>query len=158
MAEPFLQRNMHPSVIVRAYHRAMEVALDTCDRMAIEVDTSNQAQMRGIIRSCLGTKMVSRFGDLMCDLAMRAVTTVAITRSDGVKEIDTKRYARVEKVRVVLLWLSVELWRLVSGRRGGFFFVCHSHSHTHAHSHAHTHTHTHTHTHNSASCVLCVVS
>lgn len=98
IAEPFLQRNMHPSVIVRAYHRAMEIALDICERMSVEVDTSNETEMRGIIRSCLGTKMVSRFGDLMCDLALRAVTTVAITRGDGGKEIDIKRYARVEKL------------------------------------------------------------
>ena len=98
VAEPFLARNMHPTVIVRAYHRAMEIALDICDRMSIEVDTNNPTEMRGIIRSCLGTKMVSRYGDLMCDLALQAVTTVAIDRADGKKEIDIKRYARVEKL------------------------------------------------------------
>lgn len=97
-AEPFLERNMHPSVMVRAYHRAMEVALATCERLAVPIDTDNEDEMRGIIRSCLGTKMVSRFGDLMCDLALKAVTTVAVTTATGGKEIDTKRYARVEKL------------------------------------------------------------
>lgn len=109
-AEPFLLRQMHPTVIVRAFHRAMEAALAICDEMAVDVDTDNPAEMRAIIRSCLGTKMVSRYGDLMCDLAMQAVSTVSVTRADGTKDINLKHFARVEKVRgafCVCVWAAV---------------------------------------------------
>lgn len=111
-AEPFLLRQMHPTVIVRAFHRAMEAALAICDEMAVDVDTDNPAEMRAIIRSCLGTKMVSRYGDLMCDLAMQAVSTVSVTRADGTKDINLKHFARVEKVRRNLcvcgpLWVTL---------------------------------------------------
>ncbi len=41
--------------------------------------------------------MVARWSDLMCQLALQAVRTVA--REDaGMKSVDIKRYARVEKV------------------------------------------------------------
>jgi T-complex protein 1 subunit gamma len=97
VAEPFLARNMHPTVLVNAYQMALEEALRVCESLAVEIDTSNKEEMRSLIRSCIGTKFVSRYGDLMCDLALEAVTKVAVDE-DGRKEIDIKRYARVEKL------------------------------------------------------------
>jgi len=38
-------------------------------------------------------------GDLACNIALDAVSTVAIDRGDNRKEIDIKNYAKVEKVR-----------------------------------------------------------
>jgi len=45
----------------------------------------------------LGTKFVSRFGDMVCDMAFDAVAKIA-TEEGKRKEIDIKRYARVEKI------------------------------------------------------------
>ena len=38
-----------------------------------------------------------RYGDLICDMALEAVLKVTVT-TGGIKEIDIKRYAKVEKV------------------------------------------------------------
>jgi T-complex protein 1 subunit gamma len=59
--------------------------------------------MLQLIKSSIGTKFVSQWSDLMCALAYKAVTCVTMdveTGSDGQlrREIDTKRYARIEKV------------------------------------------------------------
>ncbi len=55
--------------------------------------------MYGLINSSIGTKFVSRWSRLMCDLALKAVRTVAWDiGSGGRPEVDIKRYARVEKV------------------------------------------------------------
>jgi T-complex protein 1 subunit gamma len=54
--------------------------------------------MLNIVNSCIGTKYTSRFGPLMAELALDAVNCVAVTRPDGSKEIDLKKYAKVEKV------------------------------------------------------------
>jgi hypothetical protein len=54
--------------------------------------------MLDIVRSCIGTKFVSRFGDMVCELALDAVGCVATTLDGGRQEIDIKRYARVEKI------------------------------------------------------------
>ena len=99
VAEPFLVRNMHPTVIVRAYARALEVALETAEKMATRVELSDGAQMRALIRSCIATKFSARYGDLISDLALEAVRCVTVEEgAGGAKEIDTKRYARVEKI------------------------------------------------------------
>jgi len=50
-----------------------------------------------IIKSCLGTKFISKWMDLACEIALDATTTVAM-EENGRKEIDIKRYAKVEKI------------------------------------------------------------
>jgi len=53
--------------------------------------------MLALIKTSIGTKFVARWSDLMCKLALQAVRTVAQDQ-DGMKTVDIKRYARVEKV------------------------------------------------------------
>ncbi|CAI5522048.1 unnamed protein product [Closterium sp. Naga37s-1] len=85
-----------------------------------------EKQMLSILQSCIGTKFTSRFDSLMAELAVDAVTTVAVEGnchlppasflqpclalpnslcgdnngggSGGRKDIDIKQYAKVEKV------------------------------------------------------------
>ena len=57
----------------------------------------NDEEMYRIINSSIGTKFVSRWSKLMCGLALKAVRTVS-TDMGGKKEVDIKRYARIEKI------------------------------------------------------------
>jgi len=98
VAVPFLEREIHPTVIIAAFNRALEDALKVMDQIATKVNVNDRKEMLEVVRSSLGTKLVSRWSDLMCNLALDAVMTVA-TEAEGVKEVDIKRYARVEKVR-----------------------------------------------------------
>lgn len=54
--------------------------------------------MHQLISSSIGTKFVSRWSELMCSLALKAVRTVTFEVGNGKREVDIKRYARVEKV------------------------------------------------------------
>lgn len=65
VAEPFLERNLHPTVIIRGYNKALEDALSIVDELAFPIDTTDREQMLKIIASCIGTKFTSRFGTLM---------------------------------------------------------------------------------------------
>ena len=71
-AEPFLERNLHPTVIIRGYVRALEDAVKIVDELAFPIDINDRGQMLKIIASCIGTKFTSRFGSLM---PVRAVLT-----------------------------------------------------------------------------------
>jgi len=97
-AEPFLKRNVHPRLIVDAYYKVMEDALDVLKKKAIGLDLTNRKQILDLVRSTLGTKFVSRFGDIICNLAIDAVLKVMVVTESKKKEIDTKRYVRVEKI------------------------------------------------------------
>ena len=60
---------------------------------------NNEAQMVDVIQSCIGTKFLGQYGTLACTMALKAVRTVAVTE-DGRQEIDVKKWARIEKVRL----------------------------------------------------------
>ncbi|KAJ3279431.1 T-complex protein 1 subunit gamma, partial [Borealophlyctis nickersoniae] len=96
-AYPFLERNIHPITIISAFKHALEDALTFMNEAAVSVDITDRNEMLRLIKSSIGTKMVSQWSELMCGMAFDAVKTVSI-EVNGKKEVDIKRYARVEKV------------------------------------------------------------
>ena len=119
LAEPFLRNNLHPTVIVQGYNRALQEALDVLERQALVVDVNDRALMTKLVQSSIGTKFSSRWNDKMVEMALQAVLTVArpsgnaLTLADGGDakakhsaanpynhrmEVDIKRYAKVEKI------------------------------------------------------------
>ncbi|OQO10117.1 T-complex protein 1 subunit gamma [Cryoendolithus antarcticus] len=95
---PQLDRHIHPVVIIQAFKRALSDALKIIEEVSVPVDINNTDQMRQLIGSSIGTKFTSRWSELMCDLALTAVRTVSFDMGGGKKEVDIKRYARVEKI------------------------------------------------------------
>uniref|UniRef100_A0A1B6DCI8 T-complex protein 1 subunit gamma n=1 Tax=Clastoptera arizonana TaxID=38151 RepID=A0A1B6DCI8_9HEMI len=97
-AEPFLEQNMHPTVIIKAYRQALEDMVSILqDQVSISLDCTNRKHLLDVIRSCVGTKFIGRWSDLACNIALEAVETVCL-EENGRREIDIKRYARVEKI------------------------------------------------------------
>ncbi|RMZ85773.1 hypothetical protein DV737_g490, partial [Chaetothyriales sp. CBS 132003] len=116
-ALPQLERNIHPVVIIQAFKKALADALAIVQEISMPVDTSNDKVMVSLIKDCIGTKTISRYSDLMCSLALKAVRVVSqdmtnvsnaqVVSNGAVKpaptsakphEIDIKRYARIEKI------------------------------------------------------------
>lgn len=95
---PQLDRNIHPVVIISAFKRALADALKIIEEISLPVDVDDEKAMYSLIQSSIGTKFVSRWSELMCSLALRAVKTVSHDAGGGKKEVDIKRYARVEKI------------------------------------------------------------
>lgn len=97
-ALPQLERNIHPVVVIQAFKKALADALEIINEVAVDVDVNDDDQMYKIISSSIGTKFVSRWSKLMCSLALKAVRTVSLDIGSGKKEVDIKRYARIEKI------------------------------------------------------------
>lgn len=97
-ALPQLERNIHPVVIIKAFKSALADALAIIDEIAVEVDINDDKAMYELISASIGTKFVSRWSELMCSLALKAVRTVSVEIGNGKKEVDIKRYARIEKI------------------------------------------------------------
>lgn len=97
VSEPFLQKDIHPTVIVNAYYRALEYALKIAEEIATPIDLESDADISNIIRCCLGTKFSSKWDNLISDLALNAVKTVHNKKSH-VFDCDIKKFAKVEKI------------------------------------------------------------
>jgi T-complex protein 1 subunit gamma len=121
-AEPFLRNNVHPTVIVQAYSKALQVAMNIMERAAIDVSVEKDTElMKQLVESSLSTKFSSRWNEKMVEMALAAVTIVAqkkptietvptkendspntLFQQKGFQlaeaEVDLKRYAKVEKI------------------------------------------------------------
>lgn len=109
LAEPCINDNLHPTVIVQGYNKALQCALDICAELALDVDVQDREQMLKLVQSSIGTKFSSRWNDKMVEMALQAVLTVAREKGSSASnsssnpynhkmEVDIKRYAKVEKI------------------------------------------------------------
>ena len=96
-AQMFIEKDIHPTVIVSAYFQALEKALKIVDEIATEVKVDDNKELENIVKTSVATKFITEWGDLVCKMAIEAVRRVTTTKN-GRLEIDTKRYAKVEKI------------------------------------------------------------
>eukprot|EP00931_Biecheleriopsis_adriatica_P065861 TRINITY_DN4031_c0_g2_i1.p1 TRINITY_DN4031_c0_g2~~TRINITY_DN4031_c0_g2_i1.p1 ORF type:complete len:561 (+),score=143.71 TRINITY_DN4031_c0_g2_i1:93-1775(+) len=99
VAEPLLEKKLHPTLIVSGYMKALEDAQAMLKELAYPINTEDPEAVREIVRGSIDTKFSSRWGSLISDLAIKATKTVCIIKPDGRKEIDIKRFAKVEKLQ-----------------------------------------------------------
>merc|ERR1719266_1150325 len=98
VSQQFLEEKMHPTVIIQAYRQALEDAAALLrDSVSTPIDMEDKLAVRKVIQSCVGTKFIAKWSDLACDIAMDAVKTVT-AENGGKREIDIKRYAKIEKI------------------------------------------------------------
>ncbi|KAK4537240.1 hypothetical protein CDCA_CDCA11G3265 [Cyanidium caldarium] len=101
-AEPCLEGGVHPTVIVGAYMRALEDALEVLDRRcARPVDAQDDAVLRQLVHTCVGTKIMDVHRELITQLvidAVRLVSQVAKGTTPQSREVDIKHNIRIEKV------------------------------------------------------------
>uniref|UniRef100_A0A672RRH0 T-complex protein 1 subunit gamma n=1 Tax=Sinocyclocheilus grahami TaxID=75366 RepID=A0A672RRH0_SINGR len=99
VAEHFLEQQMHPTVVISAYRQALDDMLNILKDISTPVDVNNRDMMLKIINSAINTKALSRWSTLACNIALDAVRTVEL-EENGRKEIDIKKYAKVEKTDI----------------------------------------------------------
>lgn len=94
---PYIEKNIHPVIIIQALKNALSDALEIIHQVSVPVDIENEEAMIKLIKASIGTKYINKWSQKMCQLALRAVRTVTVQKGDH-KEIDIKRYARIEKI------------------------------------------------------------
>ena len=95
--EGFLERDIHPTVIVGAYFKALDDLNSMTRSMSVPINMEDDNDLTKIVDSCISTKFASKWGRLIVNLAVKAVRTVYRQEGENI-EIDTKRYAKVEKI------------------------------------------------------------
>ena len=60
--EQYLQQGLHATVVIRAYRKALEDCIEIMKTKAsIPVDVKNRDEMLRVVKSCIGTKYLSRW-------------------------------------------------------------------------------------------------
>lgn len=93
----FFKKEIHPSVVVAGYYKALEDAINIAESLGTSVNLENEEEVNDVIRSCLATKFASKWDNLISNLAFKAVMTV-YNKESKVFDCDIKKYAKVEKI------------------------------------------------------------
>lgn len=76
-AEDLVKMGIHPIVIVEGYRKAMRQALEILNKISEEVTPKDRAILKSIARTSMESKIVSVDSDVLGDLAVDAVISVA---------------------------------------------------------------------------------
>lgn len=98
-AETFLERGMHPLIIIKGFKEALKTGLKGMERVSKPINIESDQEMMDLLSASLGTKFAAQWTNLICGMALQAVRIVCMTHSVGSGvEIDIKRYVKVERI------------------------------------------------------------
>jgi len=93
-AEKLLEKNIHPTVIVSGFKKALDVATEHLRKIAVPVNRSDVDTLKKIAMTAMGGKISETVKDYFADLAVRAVLQVA-------EERDGKWYVDLDNIQIV---------------------------------------------------------
>ena len=94
-AEELISKDVHPTVVVDGYMKALEKAEQVLDKIAEKVDPTSRADLLKVATTSMMTKLVSDDAPFLAGLVVDAVSQVAEKTDDGYKvDIDN---VKVEK-------------------------------------------------------------
>ncbi|PIO70303.1 TCP-1/Cpn60 chaperonin family protein [Teladorsagia circumcincta] len=90
-AQQFLEQKIHPTIIIQAYRAALEDMIKLAEeKYSRTIDVNNDKEITSVVKSCLGTKMLSKWMDLAVQISMDAIKTIRVDKGSA-SEIDIKR-------------------------------------------------------------------
>ncbi|MCW4030756.1 MAG: thermosome subunit, partial [Candidatus Bathyarchaeota archaeon] len=94
-AETLIEKNVHPTVIIDGYRKAADKALETLEKIAIKVSSTDKNTIKKAAMTSMASKLVSGSREYLGEIATSAVLQVAVKTEDGYKvDIDN---IKVEK-------------------------------------------------------------
>jgi len=82
-AEDLIEQNIHPTVIASGYRLAADKAHEILEKVATKVAIKDVEVLNKVGRTSMGSKSASAHKELLADIAVKAVTTVAEETADG---------------------------------------------------------------------------
>jgi thermosome len=96
-AEDLLSQNIHPTVIVRGYQKAVEQAVKDLAKLGIKVDIDDRETLKKVSLTSMGSKAVGDARDHLSDITVDAVKLIAEKRGDKtIADIDNIQRVKKE--------------------------------------------------------------
>jgi len=75
-AEDLIEKNVHPTVIIDGYRKAADKALETLEKIAIPVRSTDKAWMKKVATTSMASKLVAEHKEQLADIAAEAILHV----------------------------------------------------------------------------------
>lgn len=93
-AEALLQKDIHPTVIVEGYERALKFVESELEKLAVKVDPGNEEWLIKVAETAMSSKLVSAEKKKLAEIAVKAVKAVEEMKGD-------KKYVDIDNVKIV---------------------------------------------------------
>jgi thermosome len=95
-AEELLAQNIHPTIIVQGYRKAVDKAIEALAKLAIKVDIDDRETLKKVSMTSMGSKAVGDARSHLSDITIDAVKLIAEKRGDKIIA-DIDNIQRVKK-------------------------------------------------------------
>ncbi|HDQ06737.1 MAG TPA: thermosome subunit [Candidatus Bathyarchaeota archaeon] len=82
-AETLIEKNVHPTVIIDGYRKAAEKALETLEKIAIDVSPTDKNAIKKAAMTSMASKLVAGSREYLGEIATSAVLQIAVKTEDG---------------------------------------------------------------------------
>ena len=96
-AEDLIDQNIHPTVIASGYRLASERAREILEKIATKISIKDTDVLRKVAMTAMSSKSSSGHKELLADISVKAVSTVAEQRADGSYFVDDDNIQIVKK-------------------------------------------------------------
>jgi thermosome len=96
-AEDLIEQNIHPTVIAHGYRLAAEKAHAVLEKIATKISIKDTDVLKKVAMTAMSSKSASGHKELLADISVKAVTTVAEQRADGTYFVDDDNIQVVKK-------------------------------------------------------------
>jgi len=93
-AEDLLDKEIHPTIIVSGYKRAMEEALKVVEEISVPIDVNDKDILKKIATTSLYSKAVQGSRDKLAEISVEAIVKIAEKRGD-------KYYVDLDNIQIV---------------------------------------------------------
>ncbi len=96
-AEELLNQNIHPTVVVGGYRKAVQKAVEALSKVGITVDLNDRATLKNVAVTSMGSKAVGVARDQLAEIAIDAVKQIAEQRGERwIADIDQVQIIKKE--------------------------------------------------------------
>jgi len=93
-AEELLEKNVHPTIIINGYKKALQEATRFAEKIAKDVDLNNNELLKKVAATALTSKAVHGVRDYFAEIAVKAVKQIVEYRND-------KRYVDIDNIQII---------------------------------------------------------
>ncbi len=93
-AENLLDKDIHPTIVIEGFQKALKKAQEELDKIAIDVDPNDEELLKKVAMTAMGSKLIKGGGERLAEVVVKAVKAVS-------EERDGKIVADIDDIKIM---------------------------------------------------------
>ncbi len=93
-AENLLDKDIHPTIVIEGFQKALKKAQEELDKIAIDIDPNDEKLLKKVAMTAMGSKLIKGGGERLAEVVVKAVKAVS-------EERDGKIVADIDDIKIM---------------------------------------------------------